>query len=124
VNAGDRLPLTPRHVAKAGVDVAVVRGLTLGTSATYTGAQFFRGDEGNLLDELDGYTVFDVRARYAVYRGFEVFGVVTNVFDTEYATAGLFGEPDEVAGFDDFENPRFLTPGAPRFIRLGVGYTF
>ncbi len=124
VEAGDRLPLTPRHVAKAGVDVAVVRGLTLGTNATYTGAQFFRGDEGNLLDQLDGYTVIDLRARYDVYRGFEVFGVVTNVFGTEFATAGLLGEPDEVAAFENFENPRFLTPGAPRFIRLGVGYTF
>jgi hypothetical protein len=44
---------------------------------------------------------------------------VDNALDRAYETFGVFGEADEVLG-DDFDNPLFLGPGAPRAAWLGV----
>lgn len=41
----------------------------------------------------------------------------------EYSTFGLLGEADEVLG-DDYNDPRFLSPGAPRAARLGLRLSF
>jgi outer membrane receptor protein involved in Fe transport len=48
---------------------------------------------------------------------------VDNLLDEEYATFGLFGEADEVLG-DDFDDPSFLGPGAPRAAWAGVRVQF
>ena len=50
-------------------------------------------------------------------------GRITNLFDAEHATFGLLGEADEVLG-DDYEDPRFLSPGAPRAAWVGLTVTF
>jgi hypothetical protein len=42
-----------------------------------------------------------------------------NIFDRDYESFGLFGEPDEVLG-DAFEDSRFLSPAAPRAAWLGL----
>jgi iron complex outermembrane recepter protein len=53
-----------------------------------------------------------------------VFGRVANVFDEEYETFGVIGEePGEVL-LNDFEDPRFLGPGAPRAGWMGVRASF
>ena len=48
---------------------------------------------------------------------------VRNILDSDFETFGLFGEADEVLG-DDFSNPRFLSPGAPRAFTLGFQIMF
>jgi hypothetical protein len=48
---------------------------------------------------------------------------VTNLFDTEYSTFGLLGEADQVLG-DEFDDPRFLGPGAPRAAWVGLTFSF
>jgi hypothetical protein len=40
------------------------------------------------------------------------------VFDQEYETFGLLGEPDEV--FADFQDPRFVGAGPPRGAWVGA----
>ena len=50
-------------------------------------------------------------------------GRVTNLFGRKYETFGLLGEADEVLG-DDYEDPRFLSPGAPRAGWVGVQVSF
>ena len=82
-------------------------------------SQFFRGDEANLLEAIPGYEVFDFEARYQLAHGVALRLEVRNLFDAEYETFGLFGEADEVLG-DAFDDPRFLGPGAPRGIWLGL----
>jgi outer membrane receptor protein involved in Fe transport len=49
---------------------------------------------------------------------FTVFARVENVFDEDYETFGLLGEPDEV--FENFADPRFLGAGPPRGAWVGV----
>ena len=83
----------------------------------------FRGDEGNLLDELDGYSLVSVRAEYRLGERAHLFASIDNLLDEEYETFGVFGEADDVLG-DDFDEPFFVGPGAPRAAWIGVRVEF
>ena len=124
VEAGDQLPLTPRHIGKVGLDMAVTSRIGLSSTVVVQGEQFIRGDESNQLEQLDAFATVNLEANARVYRQMVLFAKVDNLLNTEYNTAGLLGEPDEVEAFEDFNNPRFVTPGAPRLIRAGVSYIF
>src|SRR5688572_13733590 len=118
VGSGDRLPLIPEQLLKAGVRFAATDKLTFGADVLASSGAHFRGDEGNLLDELDGYSVVSVRAEYRLGQRTSVFASIDNLLDEEYETFGLFGEADEVLG-DDFDEPYFVGPGAPRAAWIG-----
>lgn len=124
VASGDRLPLTPRHIGKLGLDVSVTSRVAVSSTVVFQGEQFIRGDESNQLEPLDAFATVNLEANARIYRTLTLFAKVDNLFDTEYNTAGLLGEPDEVEAFEDFENPRFVTPGVPRLVRAGVSYSF
>lgn len=123
VESGDRLPLIPQHLLKAGPRFAATDALTFGADVLTSSGAFFRGDEGNLLDELDGYSVVGVRAEYRFGERASVFASIDNLLDEEYVTFGVFGEADEVLG-DDFDEPYFVGPGALRAAWVGVRVEF
>ena len=118
VESGDRLPLIPQQLLKAGVRFAATDALTFGADVLASSGAYFRGDEGNLLDELDGYSVLNVRAEYRFNERASVFASIDNLLDEEYETFGLFGQADEVLG-DEFDEPYFVGPGAPRAAWIG-----
>ena len=123
VNSGDRIPGLPKHALKLGADYLMFERLRLGFDLAYNSNQMLRGDESNELEPVSGYTVVNLRGSYRFNNNIEVFAKVTNLFDKEYESFGLLGEePDEVPveEFEDFENPRFLGPGAPRAGFVGV----
>ncbi len=119
VASGDRLPGIPEDLAKAGFSVTVLPRFTLGGDVTHSGDRVLRGDEANLLPEVSDFTVVNLRGEFRFSEHGAVFAKVDNVFDRQYETIGLFGEPDEVLG-DEFDDPRFLAPGAPRAAWIGV----
>ena len=121
VPPGSTLPGVPRHSLKTGVYYARDR-VSLGANLLATSSQFLRGDEANLLSPVDGFATADVSVGYAINRRLRVSARVTNLFDTGFETFGLLGEADEVLG-DDYANPRFLSPGAPRAAWVGVELT-
>ena len=112
VESGDRLPLIPEQLLKAGVRFAVTDALTVRRRRHGSSGAYFRGDEGNLLEELDGYSVVNVRAEYRFGERASVFASIDNLLDEEYETFGVFGEADDVLG-DEFDEPYFVGPGAP-----------
>ncbi len=118
VESGDRLPLIPQQLLKAGVRFAATDALTFGADVLASSGAFFRGDEGNLLEELDRYSVVGVRAEYRLSERASVFASIDNLLDEEYETFGLFGQADEVLGAD-FDEPYFVGPGAPRAAWVG-----
>jgi outer membrane receptor protein involved in Fe transport len=65
----------------------------------------------------------NLAARYSVTPRVEVFADVINLFNAEYETFGLLGEADDVLG-DDYDDPRFVSPGAPRAAWVGVRLKF
>jgi len=123
VEKGDRIPGVPQHNLKADITFAVTEALSLGTNILINSNQVFRGDEGNLIDQIPGYGIVHLRGRYTLWNNFSIFAKVNNLFDETYETFGLFGEADEVLG-DDFEDSRFLSPGAPRAAWIGLEAIF
>ena len=123
VAEGDRIPGVPHHTLKAGLTYVVTDALFLGTNILINSSQVFRGDEGNLIDQIPGYSIVNLRARYTIWTHFSIFAKVNNLFNETYETFGLFGEADEVLG-DDFEDSRFLSPGAPRAAWIGLEANF
>ena len=122
VEAGSRIPGVPQHNLKAHLS-ATIKRLTLGGSFLTASNQYLRGDEANLLPAIDGFTVVNLTANYAIRNHFRLTGRVTNLFGSEFSTFGLLGEADEVLG-DDYQDPRFLSPGAPRAAWVGVEFSF
>jgi iron complex outermembrane receptor protein len=119
VQKGDRLPGVPEHLAKAGFSFDITPRFNIGGTVNHSSERFLRGDEGNLLPPLEGFTVVNLRGEYRLNDIARFFLTVNNVFDEQYATLGLLGEGDEVLG-DDFDDPRFLSPGPPRAAWVGV----
>jgi iron complex outermembrane recepter protein len=119
VERGDRLPLVPDQTAAAGASLALPAGVSLGIDGRYTGRRWLRGDEANDTAPLAGYTLWDLRLGWRVGH-WEVTGVVRNALDRQHATFGTFNLNQ---GADDALE-RFLTPGRPRTVQLGVRRSF
>jgi len=122
VEAGDRIPGLPEHNLKIGADYHVTAKFTVGTDLVYNSDQYFRGDEANLLDTIDGYVVVNARASYKFNKNISIFGNVNNLFDNDYETFGLLGEPDEI--FPGFTDPRFVGVGSPISAYVGMKVKF
>jgi outer membrane receptor protein involved in Fe transport len=122
VNKGDRLPGIPEHNIKIGADYAFTQKLSAGFTASYHSSQYFRGDEANVDKKIGHYKVVNLHGRYKVTDNLQFFAKVDNLFDSEYDTFGLYGEPDEAPGFD-FEDPRFVGTSSPRAGWIGFKLT-
>jgi outer membrane receptor protein involved in Fe transport len=122
VAPGSRIPGVPQHNIKASLTATFSR-LTLGGSLTATSHQYLRGDEANLLPAIDGFGLVQLTADYAIGSHVRLTGRVSNLFDRQHATFGLLGEADEVLG-DDYEDARFLSPGAPRAAWVALEFSF
>ncbi|HET7371524.1 MAG TPA: TonB-dependent receptor [Gammaproteobacteria bacterium] len=123
VESGDRIPVVPRHMFKVGGDFAVTEAFSVGANVLYFSDRFLRGDESNQLDPVSGYTLVNVHADLALGRYVEIFGQITNLFDRDYVTFGTLGDAGDVLG-ERSDHPRFLSPGAPREVFVGVRVSF
>jgi outer membrane receptor protein involved in Fe transport len=115
---GDRLPLVPDHQLKFGGLLDLKSGLQLGIDARYTGQQWLRGDEANETAPLDGYFVANLRAGFS-RAGWEISGVVSNLFDRNPPIFGTFNENRNSGALE-----RFLTPLNARSFKVVVRRAF
>ncbi len=113
---GDTIPGIPRHVLKAGLQFSFGR-LALGMTARAQSSRYYRGDEANLLPTVPGLATADLDLSWSFAPRISVGLSVDNLFDAEYETFGVLGDATNVLG-EDFQDHRFLSPGAPRSIRL------
>ncbi len=114
VEVGDRFPLVPDHVFAAGVEYLHQSGAALGVTLHRVGQRFLRGDEANDDAPLPAFTTVGLHGT-ATWRGVEVSVGFTNVFDTQYFAFGTYNINQ---GNNLLE--RFVTPGAPRRVEIGV----
>ena len=127
VLAGDSIPGIPAHQFKFGADYALDESLVLSLDVIANSGQYLRGDESNELDEIDGYTLVNLGARYRVSDNLLLYAQVHNLFDAKFETFGLLGEEPgevEVPLVEDFEIPIFLGAAPPRAGFLGLRYRF
>ena len=92
--------------------------LSLGADVEFRSGVYLRGDEINVLGTTGSSTVLNLRGAYRFNERCSVFARIENVFDTQYETFGVLGEPDEV--FPAFEDARFMGAGPPRGAWLGL----
>ncbi|MFZ2171871.1 MAG: TonB-dependent receptor [Methylococcaceae bacterium] len=122
VSSGDRIPGIPEHLYKATIGVDLWQKVSFGIDGIYSGDQYFRGDEANTTGKLSGYWLFNATAEYKVTKYFALFGKVNNIFNTNYNSFGVYGNASEVLG-PEFDDSRFVSPGAPRGGWIGVRLT-
>jgi vitamin B12 transporter len=89
-NFGRSLRRRPNETANAQLSYDWPIGLTTTVAVQHAGRSF--EDAANRII-LDGYTLFDFRASYAVSDSLEVFGRIENAFDDEYETVFEYGTP-------------------------------
>jgi outer membrane receptor protein involved in Fe transport len=123
VRTGDTLPGIPAHVGRLGLSAHL--GTALGVSALWRGqsSQFLRGDEANLLVPVPAFSVVDAQARWRLGRRLSLLAEATNLFDSGYSTFGMLGDAS-LLGEAYEDEPRFVSPGAPRAAWVGVELGF
>ena len=119
VVVGDVIPGIPKHNFKTGLTVRVGRALDLGLDLVLNSGRHLRGDEANLLAPLSGFTLLNAMAAYSLRGNLMLYVKVNNLLDVEYETFGVLGDPGELFS-GEFDDPRFLGPGAPRSIQMGL----
>lgn len=119
VAPGDLFPMVPQLTGTLGARYRTA-STSVEVEAEWTGRQLLVGDEGNEEEfaKVEATTLIDVRAGHTVGRA-TVFIELANVLDTSYNAFGIISEngratPEEVE--------RFLTPGSPRRLTVGVRF--
>jgi outer membrane receptor protein involved in Fe transport len=124
VRPGDQIPGIPQHRLKLSFDYWMTPQWRIGADLIAVSSQFFRGDEGNDDAPLAGYTVVNLRSGYKVTENVELYGIVKNLFNADYATFGTYFDTEALrtVGGDPvgvgrsgivLENPRTITPAPP-----------
>ncbi len=123
VRAGDTLPGMPSHIGRLGLSARLGRGFD--ASATWRGqsSQFLRGDEANLLEPIPAFSTVDAQVRWRLGRRVVLVGQAINLFDARYVTFGVLGDAS-LLGDAYRDEPRFVSPGAPRAGWIGVEFGF
>ncbi|HEY0939655.1 MAG TPA: TonB-dependent receptor [Steroidobacter sp.] len=118
VVSGSKIPAIPEHQGNVGLELLFADRFRIGADVTMRSGVYLRGDEANLLSKTDSYTILNLRGEYRFSDHVTLFARIENVFDEDYETFGLLGEPDEV--FEDFVDPRFFGAGPPLGAWVGV----
>lgn len=87
-NFGRSLRRRPDETANAQLSYDWPVGLTTTVAVQHAGRSY--EDSANM-EVLDGYTLVDFRASFAVTDSFEIYGRVENAFDDEYETVYEYG---------------------------------
>jgi iron complex outermembrane receptor protein len=133
VRPGDRIPGVPEHSVKLGMSMAAAERWRVGGELLAFSEQYVRGNENNEHQtggKVSGYALINLRARYRMAGGWELFARLDNLFDRRYATAGALAEnPFDGAGRfladpDQWTRETFYAPGAPRAGWIGLRYRF
>ncbi|MBC5784819.1 TonB-dependent receptor [Ramlibacter sp. USB13] len=120
----------PRQVLKLAADWRALPRLTLGADMLAVGSRPVAGNEGGsqpALGRIAGHAVLDARVRWRIDDRWQLTLTVNNVFDRDYATAGVgnldfFPAGRPVLPPGEPAPARFLAPGAPRTFGLALRY--
>jgi outer membrane receptor protein involved in Fe transport len=147
IAAGNRIPLVPRHMAKAFAGIRATSKLSLHLSLTAFSGSSARGNENNLHvpdgtwylgpGRTPAYATVSLGARYQIVSQVQLFCNVNNLFNARYYTAAQLGPTGftadgnfiarpfpEVGGEFPVQHATFYAPGAPIGAWAGVRFEF
>jgi iron complex outermembrane recepter protein len=110
---GDHIPAIPAHRFKAGAEYAVTDAWKVGADLNVTGSQYLIHDDSNQNPKVPAYAVVNLHSSYQATKNIEVFGMVNNLFNQRYYSAGTF---TNTGGFtsNTFGGNNFLVLNDPR----------
>ena len=134
VEKGDTLPGMPEHTIKAGIGQHLGKNLRIGINMNASSGVYLRGDESNQLKPTNPYVVFNASTRWTPFQNIEFFGRIDNILNSKYETMGVLGEASAsevsvpISELGDTGSgtavgvldPRFLSPGSPLGIFIGL----
>ncbi|HZQ40734.1 MAG TPA: TonB-dependent receptor, partial [Rhizomicrobium sp.] len=122
VMQGNRIPLNPSDTIRAGAEVEVMDGVSLGGELAFTGSQYFAGDPSNVNAKLRPTVVMNLRTAWQITPAWQLFGTVDNLFDNRDALYGTYFGPDGTAGLitPALADPRTVTLRQPVTFQLGL----
>jgi len=121
ISPGDRLPSLPSHALTASIDWQVSNQILVNLDLKAQSGIYYRGDEGNDLAKISGYGTVNLGIQYQSNKSLKLFLRAENIFNSDYSSFGVLGDPSEVLG-DEFNDKRFLSPGQPRGLWVGLAY--
>ena len=128
---GDHIPAIPAHRFKAGAEYAVTDAWKVGADLNVTGSQYLIHDDSNQNPKVPAYAVVNLHGSYQATKNIEVFGMVNNLFNQRYYSAGTFtntgGFTSNTFGGNNFlvlNDPRTFVPGMPLAAYVGVRAKF
>ncbi len=133
ITKGTRIAGLPSHTLKLNADWRAMPKMVVGGTVIAASHQVTQGNEdgdseaGRVNARVGGYALLNLHANYEAQKGLEYFARVTNVFDTRFATYGLMADSIFNASgtaLADGVTSRFVAPGAPRALLVGLRYRF
>ena len=128
---GDHIPGIPAQRFKAGAEYQITDAWKLGADLNVVGSQYLIHDDSNLNAKLPAYWVVNMHSSYQVTKNVEIFGLVQNLFNQHYysagtffSTAGLNNSTPGGANLFTFNDPRTFLPGTPLAVYAGIRATF
>ena len=109
---------------KVGVDYGVTDKWKVGADMVAASGQVLFGNENGALPQVPGYAVFGLHTSYQIGKQLQIYGLVQNLFDQRYYTAGALFNIAALPNTAPFlTNPTSLGPGKPFAIYAGLRYT-
>ena len=164
VDPGDRIPGIPLHNVNVSLDLHLSQRWDFGINMIAHSSSYVRGNENNDHEPgtyeyvrrsvgtgyaylpsrpftnkgtTPGYVIFNLKTSYEIVEGLSVFGLVNNLFDQTYYTAGRLGinpfSPSAQGAVgssgwnynsNDWLNTTLVAPGAPRGFWAGIEYRY
>jgi iron complex outermembrane recepter protein len=125
---GNYIPGIPAHRFKLGAEYAVTDAWKVGADLNYVGSQYLLRDDSNVSQKVPSYWVVNLNTSYHVTKNVELFGMVRNLFNQRYYSAGtLFNPGFNTSGGNQafvFNDPRSMVPGMPLAVYAGIKATF
>ena len=138
ITPGMRLPGLPLNTLKLNMDWQATPQWNWGAGLQYSSSLVTQGNEDGQIGEdpddargdasIKGYTLLNLKATYQVQKGLTFFGKINNATNKRYETYGMIGQNN--FGIDGDSDPtnstvaKFVAPGAPRTLFVGMRYQF
>jgi iron complex outermembrane recepter protein len=114
----------PKNTLKVGFDYSVTPNWKIGGDMVAASGQVILGNENGALPQVPGYAVFGLHTSYRIGKQLQIYGLVQNIFDQRYYTAGALYDVTSFPNAAPFlTDPRTFGPGKPFAVYAGLRYT-
>jgi len=123
ISNGTPIAGIPRNTLKVGFDYAVTDRWRVGADMVAASGQVIFGNENGALPQAPGYAVFGVHTSYQIGKQLQVYGLIQNIFDQRFYTAGGLFDVTALPNAAPFlTDPRNFGPGKPFAVYAGLRY--